>query len=182
MSSRAAHRRKINRPVVGIVHLRKQLGTDILAAINRSSAFGELARGVIAFAADENGEERLLSPEKNSGGHNDLAVCYSIEPTIVHTDEGPAGVGKFVLGALSERRASDLLRADSANERLGPVSLDILEAVRGIGKPCGPSQVAELMEGVDADTAGKCLRRLAKADMLVKPARGMFDLPNRNTR
>jgi predicted ATP-dependent serine protease len=170
---------KIGGLVIGIVHLRKQFGTDILGAINGSSAFGEVARGVIAFAADETGEERVLSQTKNAAGENDLAMLYSIEPTTVQTDEGPAEVGKFVPGALSERRASDLLRADNANERLGPISLDVLEAVREIGGPSGPSQVAELVPALDAETAGKYMRRLAKIDMLVKRGRGLYDLPNR---
>ncbi len=172
---------KINGLVIGIVHLRKQFGNDILAAINGSSAFGEIARGVIAFAADETGEERVLSQEKNSAGDRDLAMCYRIQSTTVQTDEGPAEVGQFVLGQLSERRASDLLRADSADERLGAVSIDVLEAVREIGGPTGASQVAALVEGLDVDMAGKYLRRLAKADMLVIRGRGLFDLPNRKT-
>lgn len=44
---------KTNGVVHGIVHLRKALGTDILAAINGSSAFGEVARSVSAFAREE---------------------------------------------------------------------------------------------------------------------------------
>ena len=50
--------------MIGVVHLTKVPGSDIVAAINGSSAFGEVARAVIAFAKDpqsDNGE-RVLSP------------------------------------------------------------------------------------------------------------------------
>jgi hypothetical protein len=166
----------INGLVVGIVHLRKQFGTDVVAAINGSSAFGEIARAVIAFARDDDGE-RVLSQEKNSAGDDDLALCYRIEPTTVQTDEGPAEVGRFVLGGPSERRVADVLRADSAHERFGSLSLEVLEAVREVGKACGPTDVAALVEGLSTDMAGKYMRRLAKAGLLVKHKRGLFTLP-----
>jgi archaellum biogenesis ATPase FlaH/5S rRNA maturation endonuclease (ribonuclease M5) len=165
--------------VVGIAHLRKNLGTDVLAAINGSSAFGEVARAVIAFAREDATGDRVFSQEKNNAGDEDLAVSYHIESTTVQTDEGPAEVGRFVMGELSERRAGDLLRADGAREHLGERSYGILEAVRQSGEPCDPLMVATLVPGLSNDVAGKYMRRLAKTGLLVRRERGLFDVPHR---
>jgi RecA-family ATPase len=55
----------INGLVIGIVHLVKAPGGDIVAAINGSSAFGEVARAIIAFARDPQPDDNecVLSQE-----------------------------------------------------------------------------------------------------------------------
>ena len=71
------------------MHLIKVPSGDIVAAINGSSAFGEVARAVIAFAKDPESEDvRVLSQEKNNAGRSDLALAYRIESAIVTTDDG----------------------------------------------------------------------------------------------
>lgn len=66
----------INGLVLAIVHLIKAPGGDILAAINGSSAFGEVARAVVAFALDLQAADGtgVLSQEKNNAGRSDLAL------------------------------------------------------------------------------------------------------------
>lgn len=172
----------INGLVVGIVHLRKQFGGDVMAAINASSAFGEVARGVLAFAQDQSDgddSERVMSQEKNSAGSTDLALTYRIETVDVRTDDGEtARPGRFVIGSPSTRRVADVLGANDTQDRLGPLALEVLEVVREHRQPVGPSQVASQVEGLDNDMAGKYLRRLAKQGLLVKTGRGLFDLPS----
>ena len=175
---------KTNGVVYGIVHLRKELGTDILAAVNGSSAFGEVARSVIAFAREESTGDRVLSQVKNSAGDIDLSMSYTIGPTTVQTDEGRADVGQFVLGDVSERRVGDLLRADAVREKLAPRSWQILEVVFSAGEPVNIGYVTEAMNRtpgmpeMDHDDVGKYLRRLVKERLLVK-GRGLFDWPGR---
>ena len=93
----------INGLVIGIVHLIKVPGGDIVAAINGSSAFGEVPRAVIAFAKDPQSDDGLcvLSQEKNNAGQTDLALAYTIESATVQTDDLLSSqVGRFVLGGL----------------------------------------------------------------------------------
>ena len=56
----------------------------VVAAINGSSAFGEVARAVIAFTLNlQSGDGTgVLSQEKNNAGQCDLALAYAIESTI----------------------------------------------------------------------------------------------------
>ena len=140
----------INGLVIGIVHLIKVPSGDIVAAINGSSAFGEVARAVIAFAKDPESEDvRVLSQEKNNAGRSDLALAYRIESAIVTTDDGKqTPVGQFSIVGPSGRRVGDLLRADTANSRLGQRSCEVLEAVRQAGEPCDPVMVSVLVRGL----------------------------------
>ncbi|SBS70922.1 conserved hypothetical protein [uncultured Mycobacterium sp.] len=104
---------RIDGVVIGIAHLRKATGGDVVTALTGSSAFGEVARSVFGFAKDPDSDdgERVMSQAKNSTGVEDLAVTYRIESMPVTTDAGTsAEVARFVLGARSERTVDDLLR------------------------------------------------------------------------
>lgn len=59
--------------------LRKAPNGDVVAGINGSSAFGEVARSIFGFAKDLESGERILSQAKNSAGEEDLALTYRIE-------------------------------------------------------------------------------------------------------
>jgi hypothetical protein len=170
----------INGLVIGIVHLVKVPNGDIVAAITGSSAFGKVARAVIAFAKDPEADDvRVMSQEKNNSGRNDLALTYHIETTTVTTDDGKqTPVGRFDIVGLSGRKVGDLMRADAAQGRLGKRSSEVLEAVRQAGEPCDPAMVAALVPGMSSDDAGKYLRRLAKNDLLIKEGRGMYNHPS----
>jgi hypothetical protein len=104
--------------VVGVVHLRKQNATDIVAAITGSSAFGEVARAVFGFVKDSESDEgdRIMSQAKNSTGSEDLALTYQIVTTEVVTDSGLVGeVGAFMITGESEITADDALNAAANN-------------------------------------------------------------------
>jgi hypothetical protein len=112
--SRIAQR--IDGVVHGIVHLNKAPGGDVVAAINGSSAFGEIARSVFAFAKDPESEDghRVMSQEKNNAGEEDLALVYDIEKQIVRTDSSrTAEVARFVIVGESDRTVGDVLRDTS---------------------------------------------------------------------
>jgi len=98
--------------VIAVSHLIKQPGSDIVAAINGSSAFGEVARAVFAFHRDPKSEEghRILSQEKNSTGRADLALVYDIVEQEITTDTGlKAEIGKFEILGKSDRKVSDVM-------------------------------------------------------------------------
>lgn len=169
----------INGLVTGVVHLTKAPGGDIVAAINGSSAFGEVARSIIAFAKDPQSEEghRVCSQEKNSAGAEDLALTYAIETTTVETDEGPADVGRFVILGDSDRRVGDVLRAEATQKRLGEHASKVLDAARRALGSITPAFIAANVAEVSSDAAGKYLRRLHETGLLTKVSRGVYEYP-----
>ncbi|MEV0435997.1 AAA family ATPase [Nocardia sp. NPDC050413] len=105
--------------VLGIAHLNKSGNGDVVAGINGSSAFGEVARSVFGFAKDPDSDDgdRILSQEKNSIGEEDLALTYRIESATVTTDTGKsADVGRFVIVGTSDRTVGDVLRDNGRTE------------------------------------------------------------------
>jgi hypothetical protein len=111
---------KIDGIVLGVAHLKKATNGDVVAGINASSAFGEVARAVFGFAKDpETDGDRIMSQAKNSTGEEDLAVTYRIESQTVTTDSGKsADVGRFVITGDSDRSVGDVLR-DGQQQRDG---------------------------------------------------------------
>ena len=108
---------KIGGLVIGIAHLTKAPSGDIVAAIQGSSAFGEVARSVFGFAKDDDGN-RIMSQAKNSGGREDLALEYAIDPVEVTTDTGKrAEVARFEITGKSDRNVGDVLREQARGGR-----------------------------------------------------------------
>jgi archaellum biogenesis ATPase FlaH len=103
---------KIDGVVFGVAHLKKATTGDVVAGINASSAFGEVARAVFGFAKDpESDSDRIMSQAKNSTGEEDLALTYVIESHTVTTDTGKsAPVGRFAITGESDRTVGDVLR------------------------------------------------------------------------
>lgn len=103
----------INGVVIGVAHLNKSGNGDIVAGINGSSAFGEVARSVFGFAKDPSADDgsRVMSQEKNSLGDETLALRYRIESTTVTTDSGATSeMGRFVILGDSDKSVGDVLR------------------------------------------------------------------------
>ncbi|WP_433626765.1 AAA family ATPase [Nocardia sp. CA-120079] len=114
--------------VLGIAHLNKSGNGDVVAGINGSSAFGEVARAVFGFAKDPDSDEgdRIMSQEKNSIGEETLALTYRIESTTVTTDSGrSADVGRFVIVGESHRTVGDVLRSQPKVSGEGAVDHEI---------------------------------------------------------
>ena len=174
--------RAINGLVICIVHLTKAPGGDVVAAINGSSAFGEVARAVIAFAKDQKSDDgiRVLSQEKNNAGTEDLALEYVIESYKVETDAGKAAeVGRFVIKGPSERRVSDVLQVDPKDRNIaksGTKMCEVVENMRLIGRPV---TAADIAPGAHISTAQArvYLNRLAEAGLIAKVGRGVYEYP-----
>lgn len=103
--------------VIGITHLNKSVTGDVLAAVNGSSAFGELCRAAFGFAQDPDAEDgvRVMSQVKNSLGVEDLSLTYTLTPELVTTASGKtAEMPKFTILGESDRKVGEILRAASA--------------------------------------------------------------------
>lgn len=127
--------------VIAIMHLNKSGNGDVVAGINGSSAFGEVARSIFGFAKDPESEEghRVMSQEKNSIGTEGAAWIYRIEGRQITNSEGKTGdFGTFVMVGDSDRTVGEVLRDTSlgfAGESGGgvkPFVLDLLAAEGGV--------------------------------------------------
>lgn len=103
--------------VLGVAHFTKFPGSDLVAAINGSSAFGEVARAIFAFVKDRKTGDRVMSQVKNSTGLEDLSLCYEITSASVPTTlGGEASVAVFNILGRSMLTASDVMEASADGE------------------------------------------------------------------
>jgi hypothetical protein len=102
--------------ILGLAHFTKAGGTDPLARVAGSGAFGQLIRCLIAFARDEDeqGDDRfVMSLEKNNLGRLGLpSHQYAIQSATIDTPEGPSYVSRFVLGTEVTTSVRDVMRAE----------------------------------------------------------------------
>jgi hypothetical protein len=119
--------------VIGIVHFVKGSTGDLVASINGSSAFGEVARCVFGFAKEDSSSGdplRVMSQGKNACGREDLSLEYTIESRSVTVSTGEeVQVGTFVLGDESDVNASDLLKPRKGPRPLNPPMQLVLDHV-----------------------------------------------------
>ncbi|MET8795360.1 AAA family ATPase [Nocardia sp. NPDC004568] len=158
--------------VLGIAHLNKSGNGDVVAGINGSSAFGEVARAVFGFAKDPESEtgDRIMSQEKNSIGEEDLALTYRIESTTVTTDSGrTAEVGRFVIVGDSDKTVGDVLRFQpkATTEGAGNTEIDswLIELLKN-----GPVLAKDVYTA--ADGVGHSTDKAKRAKSRINKARG----------
>lgn len=104
---------RIEGVVVGIVHLNKSGNGDVVAGINGSSAFGEVARTVFGFTKDPQADDgtRVMSLEKNSLGREGFAWRYRIKQETITTDKGrTADMAAFEMIGESTETVGEILR------------------------------------------------------------------------
>lgn len=160
--------------VLGIAHLNKSGNGDVVAGINGSSAFGEVARSVFGFAKDPNSDEgdRIMSQEKNSIGEEDLALTYRIESKEVVTDSGmTAEVGRFVIIGNSDRSVGDVLRDASRPTGEGNSSTEGIDAWLAAMLVNGPVLATEIYTAADQAGFTKDKAKRAKVRLDVRAFR-----------
>lgn len=115
--------------ILGLVHLNKGTGTDVLDRILGSRAFTAAARAVLAMTLDpedESGRQLLVGQAKSNLGPRTLeALVVVMESATIATDEGPANVGRAVI---VDRREIDLAAA------MRPAGEDDLDDMSDIGR------------------------------------------------
>ncbi|WP_018180380.1 AAA family ATPase [Jongsikchunia kroppenstedtii] len=181
---------KINGIVIGVAHLNKSGNGDVVAGINGSSAFGEVARAVFGFAKDPDSDDgdRIMSQEKNSIGDEDLAITYRIEPVTVTTDSGrSAEVGRFVLVGNSDRTVGDVLRSAGMAPPKSSQDHDEIDSWLRSMLSCGPVLASEIFTAADAagyskDKAKRSKSRIgAEASRPVNPGPWWWSIPTSET-
>lgn len=101
--------------ILGNAHFNKGTGSDPLALVMASSAFGNVARAVLGFVRDPDADEEgtcVISVVKNNLGRMDLpSLTYRIDNVVLRTPKGPSEVGKLVMTGESLRTVGDILAA-----------------------------------------------------------------------
>lgn len=160
--------------VLGIAHLNKSGNGDVVAGINGSSAFGEVARSVFGFAKDPNSDDgdRIMSQEKNSIGEEDLALTYKIESKEVVTDSGKtAEVGRFVIVGNSDRSVGDVLREATRPAGEGGSTTEELDAWLGAMLSDGAVLATDIYSAADQAGFTKDKAKRAKARLGIRAFR-----------
>lgn len=152
--------------VVGLVHLNKGQGTDILDRVLGSRAFTAAARSVIGLVEDpddDGGTRRLVIHGKsNLGQRSREAIVINVSSATVDTDEGPAEVGVIeVIGT----RPIDL--DDAMTSRDSDDVDDLSDAARWLldylWREGGQAKRSDVIDaGKKADHSREKLRRAAK--------------------
>ena len=105
--------------VLGNAHFNKSAGSDPLALVMGSAAFGNVARAALGFARDTEADDGscVISQVKNNLGRVDLpSLRYRIDTAWIDTNEGPAEVGQLVMLGESDRSVADILRDKGTDE------------------------------------------------------------------
>lgn len=105
----AAMADKTGASVVALAHFNKATGLDSLTRITGSGAFKDVARAVMVFAVDADGE-RVFSQPKNSVGRNDLpSLKYEVTGAVVETRKGKAATARFRFTWTAESTVDEVL-------------------------------------------------------------------------
>ncbi|MEZ0342148.1 AAA family ATPase [Mycobacterium sp. pV006] len=165
--------------VIGLVHFVKGSTGDLVAAINGGSAFGEMARCVFGFAKETlptGSLLRVMTQGKNSCGHEDLSLEFSVEGTVVTVSTGErVAVGTFVLGDESDVTAGEILSRNKGPRALRPEMQKVLDFVNGWQQgPVTPKDVARAGLAKDNKAAGQMLKRLADRALISHGKQGHY--------
>lgn len=104
--------------VLGLMHHNKSGGTDPVRAVMASVAFTAVARSVHTVVPDPEDESvRLFGTVKNNLGRGDLpSLSFTVETALVPTDDGPAPVGRVVIGDEVGASIADVMRRSAVIE------------------------------------------------------------------
>jgi hypothetical protein len=165
--------------VIAIVHFTKGTTGDLIASINGSSAFGEVARCVFGFARERSAEPgkelRVMSQGKNSCGREGLSLEYTIDSTAVTVSTGePVDVGTFVLGEESDVSASELLTPRAGPRPLKAAMQAVLDHVNRCDGLVTPMDVFQAGLAKNNKLAGQTLNRLLKAGRILNAGQGKY--------
>lgn len=104
--------------VVGVAHFNKSGGSDAAQLITGSGAFKDVPRFVLAFGANEDETERVMTQVKNSDGDKGPSLAFRLELVERWTGTQTQKFARFAFCGKSDRSVSDLLR-DAQSWRSG---------------------------------------------------------------
>lgn len=124
--------------VVALAHFNKATGLDSLTRITGSGAFKDIARAVMVFAVDPDGQ-RVFSQPKNSVGRNDLpSLRYTVGGAVVQTTKGKTATAVFTFAEMAESTVDDSLGNEHRRGRKddsSPVGRFITDYIAAHGDP-----------------------------------------------
>lgn len=180
----------IDGPVVGICHLTKAPRGDVVASITGSSAFGELARCVFAFAVDREADDgtRVMSQVKNSSGLGGLNLTYRIGSHRVTTSDGQsAEMARFELIGPSDKSVRDIILEESNSKSSNSGASKCAKWLHGYLTQHGPSLKAVIATEAKAQGFTTKMLRSARSRLEVefertheKPPQTLWTLPPRD--
>ena len=165
---------QMNGIVIGIVHLTKGRNSDVVGAVNGSSAFGEVARCVFGFVKDpDNRKTRVMSQVKNSCGPEDLSLAYEIRGEDITTDSGRKGpMPLFVMGDESDISVEDILSSDGRNGMTDAMR-QLLDFINGRDETA-PDDLVKAQLAKDHKLASQKLSRLHSKGRVGHPGYGVY--------
>jgi RecA-family ATPase len=145
--------------LIVVHHTRKAESSDFLDTVSGTQGLAGAADSILVIRrprAETTGSLSVTSRDAAEG-----------EYQIVLTD------GRWALDGSDLSTAAAALRDAKAAENLGERSAEILAYV--VGRPDGvsPAEIATVV-GIDSDTAGRYLRRLAESGRIAKSGRGRY--------
>jgi hypothetical protein len=163
----------INGIVVGVVHLVKGNSGDIVASVNGSSAFGEVARCVFGFAKDpQNDGERVMSQVKNACGVEDLSLSFELDVKLFTADSGREGLmALFSITGDSDTTVSEVL--STAGGKLRASTQQVLDYVNSRTET-GAEVLVDAGLAKTQATANKMLNRLSRRGLIDNPTWGCY--------
>jgi hypothetical protein len=165
---------RIGGTVVGVVHLTKGTSGDVVAAVNGSSAFGEVARCVFGFAKDPQSDEceRVMSQVKNACGVEDLSLTYEIDVKVFTADSGRNGLMPVLnITGDSDTTVSEIL--STTGTKLRESMRQVLNFVNSRTET-GAETVVDAGLAKSPNTAQNMLRRLYKRGYIDNPKHGHY--------
>jgi hypothetical protein len=164
---------RINGIVGGVVHLVKGNSGDVVASVNGSSAFGEVARCVFGFAKDpQNDGERVMSQVKNACGVEDLSLSFEIDVKLFTADTGRKGLMPvFSITGDSDTTVGEVL--STVGGKLRASTQQVLDFVNSRTET-GAEAVVDAGLAKTQGTAHKILNRLYQRGLIDRPAWGHY--------
>jgi hypothetical protein len=103
---------------VGVIHLNRRDSEDVLTRIGGSGGWGAAARSVLVVSADpDDGQYSLVAQAKLNVGLKHPSLRFRFEGRTIDTPDGPTETAALVWAGESTRRADELLRPISAEDR-----------------------------------------------------------------
>jgi hypothetical protein len=140
-------------------HDRKAVTADFVESVSGTNGIAGGADTVLVLTRGRNEPGGLLQVTGRDVSEGEYALTFA--------------AGTWTLDGGSLETAAKAAQTRRAEVGLGDRSREIIEAVTGHDGPVSPAAVAA-RTGMDNDTAGKYLRRLADAGRLRKAGRGLY--------
>ncbi|GAC83525.1 hypothetical protein GP2_013_00010, partial [Gordonia paraffinivorans NBRC 108238] len=145
--------------LLAVHHTRKAEATDFLDAVSGTQGLAGSADFVLVLSRKRQSEEGVLAITGRDVTETEIAM----------TTQG----GQWRLAGSTVREANAALTERRERAQMGDRSGEVLALVRAASGAVGPKDVSEKL-GLDGDTAGKYLRRLASSGHIRKASRGKY--------